>query len=257
MIATRYSKTVVFLCLAVAPGAARAAGEPAPKPHEPTPYERIMADPEAPADPYYLSESSWDASSRGPLPRWPVGPDGRNATPAPEPGHALTPRRFDVPAPDAAPGSCRLTAPPEYSPTAGVLFRYQTGQWDDVVTALVASLTGSPGHDELAYVVVSSTAQRNSAQSAFTAAGADMSKVRFIIMPSDSVWMRDYGPHFVWQGGADAIVDSHYYPDRPLDNFIPTLLADDYFVNPSYDIPLYYSGATSSPPRTGTASSPS
>ena len=61
-------------------------------------------------------------------------------------------------------------------------------------------------------------------------------------MPSDSVWMRDYGPHFVWQGGADAIVDSHYYPDRPLDNFIPTLLADDYFVNPSYDIPLYYSG---------------
>ncbi len=247
MIATRYSKTVVFLCLAVAPGAARAAGEPAPKPHEPTPYERIMADPEAPADPYYLSESSWDASSRGPLPRWPVGPDGRNATPAPEPGHALTPRRLDVPAPDAAPGSCRLTAPPEYSPTAGVLFRYQTGQWDDVVTALVASLTGSPGHDELAYVVVSSTAQRNSAQSAFTAAGADMSKVRFIIMPSDSVWIRDYGPHFVWQGGADAIVDSHYYPDRPLDNFIPTLLADDYFVSPSYDIPLYYSGGNFQP----------
>ena len=69
-----------------------------------------------------------------------------------------------------------------------------------------------------------------------------MSKVEFITMPSDSIWLRDYGPHFIWQGGADAIVDSHYYPSRTLDNFIPTRLADDYFINPSYDVGLYYSG---------------
>jgi len=37
-------------------------------------------------------------------------------------------------------------------------------------------------------------------------------------------------------------VDSHYYPTRSLDNFVPTLLADDHFVMPSYDIGLYYSG---------------
>ena len=238
---------LLLLCLSLAPAPAATADEPAASPPPRTPYEGIMADPDAPADPYYRSESSWDAATKGPLPRWRIGPDGRNATPAPPAGHALTPRRIDVPAPDSAPASCRITAPPEYSPTAGVLFRYQTGQWDDVVTALVAALTGSPSHDELAYVVVASTSQRNAAQSAFSAAGADLSKVRFIIMPSDSVWIRDYGPHFVWQGGADATVDSHYYPDRPLDNFIPTLLADDYFVHPSYDIPLYYSGGNFQP----------
>lgn len=222
--------------------AAFAAGPAPAEPPSPTPYERIMADPEAPADPYYGSTPAWDEAAKGPLPRWRVGPDGRNATPVPRPGRSLHPYPIDAPAIDLAPRSCAIEAPAEYTPTAGVLFRYQSASFSDVVTDLVAALTGDPGHDELAYVVVPNTSQENSARSAFAAAGADLAKVRFIIMPSDSVWMRDYGPHFVWQGGADAIVDSHYYPDRRLDNFIPTLLADDYFVNPSYDMPLYYSG---------------
>ena len=225
---------------------ARADG-PAPAPPPPSPYEQTMADPDNPADPYYRSKPAWDEATRGPLPRWRVGPDGRNATPAPRPGHPLVPHRIEAPGADAAPRSCRIEAPPEYSPTAGVLFRYQTGSFDDVVTDLVAALTGDPAYDELAYVVVASTSQENAARSAFSAAGADLGKVRFIIMPSDSVWIRDYGPHFIWQDGADAVVDSHYYPDRPLDNFIPTLLADDYFVNPSWDMPLYYSGGNFQP----------
>ncbi|MCU0225795.1 MAG: agmatine deiminase family protein [Acidobacteria bacterium] len=235
------SITAASAALAAAPAAAPPAAA------RPTPYERIMADPDRPTDPYYLSTPAWDEATQGPLPRWRVGPDGRNATPAPRPGRPLVPRRYDAPASRSAPRSCRIEAPPEYSPTAGVLFRWQSSSFDDVVTDLVAALTGDPDHDELAYVVVANSSQQNAARNAFTAAGADLAKVRFIIMPSDSVWIRDYGPHFIWQDGADAIVDSHYYPGRPLDNFIPTLLADDYFVNPSWDMPLYYSGGNFQP----------
>lgn len=238
-----------LLLLVAVPAAVTRAGTDgaAPAPAAPTPYERIMADPDHPADPYYLSTPAWDEATKGPLPRWRVGPDGRNATPVPRPGRPLVPRRVPAPGTDAAPRSCLLESPPEYSPSAGVLFRWQSASFDDVVTDLVAALTGDPDHDELAYVVVSNSSQQNSARNAFQAAGADLNKVRFIIMPSDSVWMRDYGPHFLWQGGADAIVDSHYYPDRPLDNFIPTLLGDDYFVNPTWDMPLYYSGGNFQP----------
>ena len=78
----------------------------------------------------------------------------------------------------------------------------------------------------IAYVVVANQTTANAATTAFIAAGANMSKVVFIIQPNNSVWMRDYGPHFVWQNGTLAVVDSHYYPTRPADNFIPTLVGD-------------------------------
>lgn len=78
-----------------------------------------------------------------------------------------------------------------------------------------------------------------------------MSKVELIRMPGDSIWLRDYGPHFIWQDGALGIVDSHYYPGRPDDNFVPTLTGDDEFVMPTYDMPLYYSGGNFQPGRAG------
>jgi hypothetical protein len=93
----------------------------------------------------------------------------------------------------------------------------------------------------------------NSAISLFTAGGANMSKVQFIIKPINAIWMRDYGPHFIWQDGALGIIDSNYYPQRPLDNFIPTLLGDDIFKMPTYDIGLYYSGGNFQPGPNRTA----
>lgn len=177
-----------------------------------------------------------------PLPAYRLGPDGRNATPQPKPDQPIVPRTFELLRVDAAPDACALTSPPEYAPVHAVLLRYRSGDFNGVVTDIVANLTGPVARDERAYVVVSSASQQSTAETEFAAAGADLSKVDFFIAPNDSVWMRDYGPHFIWQGGAEAIVDSHYYPQRTRDNFIPTVLADDEWVSPSYDIPLYYSG---------------
>jgi hypothetical protein len=116
-----------------------------------------------------------------------------------------------------------------------------------VVSDCVSQLTKYAAYDEIAYVVVTSASQQAAATSLFVADGADMSKVVFIIKPMNSIWLRDYGPHYIWQDGALAIVDSHYYPTRPLDNFIPTIVADDYHQIPSYDIGLYYSGGNFQP----------
>ena len=145
-----------------------------------------------------------------------------------------------------------ISSPPEYAPSRGVLYQYGNS-WNSVVTALVASLTGSAQFDEIAYVVVANQTTANSATSAFIAAGADMSKVVFIIQPNNSVWMRDYGPHFIFENGTLAVVDSHYYSTRPADNFIPTLVGDSTFGVPTYDQGLYYSGGNfqPGPNRTG------
>jgi agmatine/peptidylarginine deiminase len=154
---------------------------------------------------------------------------------------------------DGAPTSGLIASPPEYGPTRGVLFFYTSSQWPAVVRDLVVALTADPAHDEIAYVVCTSTSQASQASTVFSAAGADMSKVEFIIEPGNALWIRDYGPHFIWQNGTLGIVDSHYYPQRPQDNFIPTLIGDDHLMMPTYDMGLYYSGGNfqPGPNRTG------
>lgn len=142
-----------------------------------------------------------------------------------------------------------VKSPTEYDPMRGVLFAYSS--YTSVVTDMVKELTEDPSSDDIAYVVVASAAQQNSATNAFTNAGADMSKVQFFVQPLNSVWMRDYGPHFVTVDDALAIVDSHYYPQRPEDNFIPTLVGDNNFNVPTYDMGMYYSGGNFQPGPNG------
>jgi agmatine/peptidylarginine deiminase len=136
-------------------------------------------------------------------------------------------------------------SPPEYDPMRGVLFSYAS--FGSIVTDMVKELTSNPANDEIAYVVVTSETQRNTATNSFINAGADISKVQFFVQPMNSVWMRDYGPHFITVDDALAIVDSHYYPTRPLDNFIPTLVGVNNFKVPTYDMGLYFSGGNFQP----------
>ena len=151
-----------------------------------------------------------------------------------------------------APTTGLISTPPEYAPARGVLYQYGNS-WNSVVTALVSSLTAGTAFDEIAYVVVANQTTANSATSAFVAAGANMSKVVFIVAPNNSIWIRDYGPHFIFQNGTLAAVDSHYYPDRPADNFVPTIVAEDRLGIPSYHQGLYYSGGNfqAGPNRSG------
>lgn len=177
-----------------------------------------------------------------PLPRWREG-----GTPYDE-NQPLYP--YAIRAGRDIPTAGLIASPPEYSPTRGVVFAYISSQWPTVVRDLVVNLTNDPNCptcDEIAYVVVTSSSQQQQAATLFQNGGADMSKVQFIIQPLNALWIRDYGPHFMWQDGALGIVDSHYYPERPLDNFTPTLLGDDVFLMPTYDMGVYYSGGNFQP----------
>ncbi len=179
-----------------------------------------------------------------PLPRWREGSTPYN------PKQSLFPYLIKI---RDKPTSGDIRSPPEYDPTKGVLFWYSSGTWSDVVSDLVVALTQDDQFDEIAYVVVTSEFQMTSAINLFTAEGADMNKVQFFIEPGNSIWIRDYGPHFIWQDDALCIVDSHYYPQRYLDNFIPTLLGDNHFIMPTYDMGLYYSGGNFLPGPNQTA----
>jgi len=162
------------------------------------------------------------------------------------PDQSLFPYEIQLENSKNVPTSGLIESPPEYDPTQGVLYCFTSSYQSAVVTDLVVALTEDDQYDEIAYVWVLSSSQQSIATSMFSSAGANMSKVEFIVGPMDSIWMRDYGPHFIWQNGTLGIVDSHYYQSRDNDNFIPTLVGD-YLNIPTYDIGLYYSGGNFQP----------
>ena len=146
-----------------------------------------------------------------------------------------------------------IESPPEYEPVSGVLIPFFQNSAPSVVRDCVVALTVDPQHDEIAYVLVTDIWQEILATISFQDGGADMSKVQFILAEANSIWMRDYGPHFIWLDGAMGIIDSHYYPSRPKDNFIPSVLGDVHFITPTFDMGLYHSGGNfqAGPNRSG------
>lgn len=119
------------------------------------------------------------------------------------------------------PGPVRAQA--EYEENDGLLIRW--GALNSVLTEIVVAVT-TLTPDARMYIVVSGSSQEATATSTLSAAGANMARVTFITAPSDSVWMRDYGPRFVDNNGARAIVDHTYNRPRPNDNNIPTVISN-------------------------------
>lgn len=77
---------------------------------------------------------------------------------------------------------------------------------------------------------VDTARQQRNAQAELHRAGIDTSRVRWRVENTDTVWMRDYGPVFLYGPGASgapdwAVVDFHYYPDRTNDDDTPRQVA--------------------------------
>ncbi|MFQ5653295.1 MAG: agmatine deiminase family protein [Planctomycetota bacterium] len=156
----------------------------------------------------------------------------------------LTPAelRLPLPAPAAGlrggPPSGTVDTPAEYELNDGLLIRW--GAYNSVLTELVVGVTtGDP--EAMMYILATGPSQQSSASSILTSAGAEMDQVEFITYSSNTVWIRDYGPRFIFEDGSRAIVDHTYNRPRPLDNAFPGFLST-LWGEPSYDLPLTHGG---------------
>lgn len=132
-----------------------------------------------------------------------------------------------TPAPTEAP---RFVA--EFEPMQGVMIRYPLG----IPVALVKSLA----ENCQVYCIVQSSSQ-SSARSAFTNAGVNMNRVTFVNAKSDSYWVRDYGPWYIFAGKSPAIVDNVYNRPRQNDDAIPSAFATHFSI-PLYSMNLVHTG---------------
>ena len=158
----------------------------------------------------------------------------------------LTPAERLIPLPQRSQADLLLLSPPtgeiytpaEYEQNEGLLISW--GSYNDVLTAMTVGITtGDPG--AIVYVVVSGASEQASATSTLTAAGADMDQVEFITYTTNTVWIRDYGPRFIFEDNVRAIVNHDYNRPRPLDDAFPPFLGT-LWGEEVYDLPLYHGG---------------
>ena len=155
----------------------------------------------------------------------------------------LAPHEIGVPLPQrpnqpSAPPSGPVRAQAEYEANQGILIRW--GSYNALHTEMTVPLTTATPPSER-YVVVSGSSQQASASSVLQGGGADMDHVHFVIAATDSVWIRDYGPRFVDDGGRRAIVDHEYNRPRPNDDLFPIGYGAQ--INETvYEIPLIHGG---------------
>jgi agmatine deiminase len=136
-----------------------------------------------------------------------------------------------------APPPGAVDTPAEYERNAGLLIRW--GSQNALLTEMAVAITNNEPDFKL-HVVVSAGLQA-SAASTLSAAGSNMAQVEFLVADSNSVWMRDYGPRYIDDGGQRAIVDHVYNRPRPLDDQIPAVIAQQWS-EAKYDIPLTHGG---------------
>ena len=125
----------------------------------------------------------------------------------------------ETPAPTEAP---RFVA--EFEPMQGVAIVYPLGIPMDLVKLLAENCR--------VYCIVQQS-QQSTASSRFSSAGVNMDRVTFVNAKTDSYWVRDYGPWYIFAGKNPAIVDNVYNRPRANDDAIPSTFAS------LWDIPLY------------------
>ncbi|MCK5407424.1 MAG: agmatine deiminase family protein, partial [Candidatus Krumholzibacteria bacterium] len=121
----------------------------------------------------------------------------------------------------------------EWDPVTGVLIRYPIG----LPYALLRDLD-----DDVTLHVVVDSSFFAAAQIYFVTNGVDTSMVQWLVKANNSIWTRDYGPWFIFDGdGTQGIVDPIYNRPRPLDDVIPTTIGGLWSI-PVYGMPIAIPG---------------
>lgn len=73
------------------------------------------------------------------------------------------------------------------------------------------------------YIGVTSASVQTSATSTLNSLGANLANVTFFTVALNSIWARDYGPRYVYEGDVRVITDHQYNRPRPSDDLQPVV----------------------------------
>lgn len=117
-----------------------------------------------------------------------------------------------------------VSCPGEYEPMDGIIVGWEgSSSWHNILAQLGAAVTTTG--DANFYVITDFASEVTDATNRLNSYGANMSKVQFMSRTLDSIWMRDYGPRYIYVGDTRAVVDHTYNRPRPNDNLFPEFFA--------------------------------
>ena len=143
---------------------------------------------------------------------------------------------------ETSPPPGQIRNPGEWEPSEGVIIRYPLG----IPIELIVELS----EDLIVYTIVSGYLHSN-AVSYYISSGVNMDNTEFIIAETNSIWTRDYGPWFIFDGtGEMGIVDHIYNRPRPLDDVIPAIIGAEWSMN-VYGMDVVHTGGNHMSDGTG------
>lgn len=126
--------------------------------------------------------------------------------------------------------------PGEFEPQRQLIVAWAPN-FEQVYSDLVASASQS-----VDVVVLAEPADRDAAVDELLSAGANMRRVRFVHVPVQSMWMRDYGPIVARRADGRLYVVDAQYPHLGADDKVPSLLAPRLWHQPSVKVPMIIEG---------------
>lgn len=122
----------------------------------------------------------------------------------------------------------------EFDEMQSVLVRYPFG--------IPISLIKEMADDIEVITLVGSASQQLTVENQYASAGVNLDNTSYLITPTDSYWVRDYGPWFVFDGDRiPGIIDFPYNRPRPNDNNIPAAVAGMLGID-LYGMNVYHTG---------------
>lgn len=117
-------------------------------------------------------------------------------------------------------------APAEFEPIQAVLLRWPF-DWTQVAPAWEEMIRILADAGARAAVWVNTPRQRDEALERLQDRGIPTHHIRWVVEPTDSVWIRDYGPQVIraLEGSQWGVVDFHYYDGRRKDDNTPLVVA--------------------------------
>ncbi|MEL7473376.1 MAG: agmatine deiminase family protein [Planctomycetota bacterium] len=164
----------------------------------------------------------------------------RSLTPAEAALIAETPIRVPAFARATAPPTGPIEAIAEYEAMEAIILAWEgPTSWKNILRDMAVAITTQGDAD--VWVYCDSSAEVSSVRSTLIGAGADGARVFTPVKSTDTIWIRDYGPQYIREGGVRAAVDHTYNRPRPNDNSTPLDYANERG-HLYYDLPLVHGG---------------
>ncbi len=118
-----------------------------------------------------------------------------------------------------------VVGPGEYAPSEAIIMAWEGGtSLNNIQRRMIREITTTGDAD--VYIVFDNTAERNSILPTLStntlSLGTNVSRVKPVVATTDTIWLRDYGPRYVYENNVRVISDHTYnITSRVNDNALP------------------------------------